>query len=627
MPEDALRRKLDALPRDPGVYQFLSAAGEVLYVGKAVNLRNRVRQYFHGGVADNPRLAAMTAKVADVEIIVTDTEVEALILETTLIKERKPRYNVDLKDDKSYPYIVVTNEPFPRVFSTRRIIRDGSRYFGPYTDVKGMHASLRMIRELYRVRSCSFQIDEESIRRKKVKVCLDYHIRKCDGPCEGLVSREEYGRMIREVEQILRGRTGALAASLREQMEEASKALRYEEAAELRDRIAALEVHNDRQKIVDLELADCDLVALATGDDDGCAVVFRIREAKIAGKQHFYLASVKDQPPGEVLEQFLGNYYQATDDLPALVAAAPEPPNREVLARWLSERKGEPVAVEPPAGGRLERLLAMCSKNASLLLGMLKIEREKRRSRTAPAVEVLGTDLGLESPPRRIECFDVSHTQGADTVGSMVVFVDGRPRPGEYRKFNILELDRPDDFAAMRELVERRYTRVLAENLPLPDLIVIDGGRGQLTSAMEALDGLRFREVAAERGARPAVIGLAKRLEEIHRPEHPEAQSIPKASAGLKLLQRVRNEAHRFAVEHHRVRRSGRTLATELDLIEGIGRRRATSLLAAFGSVEGVRGATEEELAPIVGKAVAAKIREYFAGSAPAQGVDSRPEP
>ncbi len=395
-------------------------------------------------------------------------------------------------------------------------------------------------------------------------------------------------------------------------MEAASTAMRYEEAAELRDRIAGLDVYNQRQKIVDLDLVDRDLVALAVKDNDGCAVVFKIREGKIIGKQHFYLSGLRGQEEPDVLEHFLGTYYLETDDLPAEIHLPVDFGNRHIVEEWLSRKKESAVEIVTPKAGIKARLMEMCRKNAELFLGMLLIQREKRRSTSAPAVELLGKDLGMERAPRRIECFDVSHMQGSDTVGSMVVFVDGKPRKSEYRKYNIASLERPDDFAAMREIVGRRYERVIAEGSELPDLIVIDGGKGQLSSAMEVFSRLRLPEVAEERGKKLRVVGLAKRLEEIHRPDAPEPQSIPKSSPGLKLLQRIRNEAHRFAVAYHRTRRAGRTLQTELDLIEGVGKKRATRLLEAFGSVQGVRFATPEQIAEVVGEATAEKIRRYF---------------
>jgi excinuclease ABC subunit C len=365
MSADDIRARLASLPTGPGVYQFISAAGDVLYIGKAVNLRNRVRHYFQGGVEKHPRLKAMTSKIDDLEVIVTDSEVEALILETTLIKQRKPRYNVDLKDDKSYPYIVITNEPYPRVFATRRVVRDGSTYLGPFTDVKSMHSSLKMIRDLYMVRSCNFTIDEESIRKKKIKVCLDYHIGKCEGPCEGLVSRERYASMIGEVEQLLRGRTAALVGRLRAEMEQASAGQRFEEAAGLRDRITALEVYHQRQKIVDLEQVDRDLVAVALRENDGCCVVFRVREGKIAGKQQFFISSVRGSSEAEVIELFLGTYYLDADDVPREVHLQVKPENEGVIAGWLSQKRGGRVDLVVPKIGEKAKLLKMCLKNAS----------------------------------------------------------------------------------------------------------------------------------------------------------------------------------------------------------------------------------------------------------------------
>jgi len=620
MSADDIRARLSSLPTGPGVYQFISATGEVLYIGKAVNLRNRVRHYFQAGIEKNPRLKIMTSKIDDLEVIVTDSEVEALILETTLIKQRKPRYNVDLKDDKSYPYIVITNEPYPRVFATRRVVRDGSKYIGPFTDVKSMHSSLKMIRDIYMVRSCNFTIDDEVIRKKKIKVCLDYHIGKCGGPCEGLVSGERYGSMIEEVGQLLRGRTADLVGKLRAGMEQASSEQRFEEAAGLRDRMTALDVYNQRQKIVDLEKVDRDLVAVALRENDGCCVVFRVREGKIAGKQQFFISSVKGSGEAEVIEHFLGTYYLDTDDVPREVLLQVKPEHETVLTGWLAQKRGGKVDLVVPQIGEKAKLLKMCLKNAELFLGMLVLQKEKRRAAVPPVVELLGRDLGLPRGPRRIECFDISHTQGADTVGSMVVFVDGVPRKSEYRNFNLASEAGPDDFASMREIVRRRYTRVLADGGLLPDLVVIDGGKGQLSSALDVIAELGIRPatelntISVGEG-RPAVIGLAKRLEEIYHPGAQDPQSIPKSSPALKLLQKIRNEAHRFAISHHRARRTRRTLQTELDLISGVGKKRANQLLGAFGSVQGVRFATTEQIAEIVGEATATKISQYFEAS------------
>jgi len=334
-----LREKLENLPTHPGVYQFKNATGEVLYVGKAVNLRNRVRQYFQKSYRPDRRRMAMVSKIKDVELIVTDSEVEALILETTLIKKIKPRYNIDLKDDKTFPYIVVTNEPFPRVFATRRVVRDGSKYFGPYTEVKNMHSSLKLIREIYRVRSCNYLIDEEVVRKRSIKICFDYHIKKCEGPCEGLQSREQYNEMIGDVIQVLRGKTASLVRSLEERMRRAAEELRFEDAARFRDQVEQLSVYDGRQKVVDQELLDRDLFAIAIEGDDACGVVFKVREGKINGRQHFYISSVEGKQEEDVLRQFLERYYFDATDIPLEVFLPKELEGKEVTEEWLTGRR------------------------------------------------------------------------------------------------------------------------------------------------------------------------------------------------------------------------------------------------------------------------------------------------
>lgn len=633
----SLAEKLESLPTKPGVYQFKNAEGRVLYVGKAVNLRNRVRQYFAAGLSTSggvrsrqsgSRIDVMVSKVSDIEIIVTDSEVEALILEATLIKQFKPRYNVLLKDDKSYPYIVITNEPFPRVFITRRIIRDGSRYFGPYTDVKNMRSSLKMIREIFKVRSCNFFIDDEAIRKRKIKVCLDYHIKKCDGPCEGLASREKYNSMINEVAQVLKGKTASLVRSLDGAMQKAAEELRFEEAAELRDRINQLSVYNERQKVVDAEMVDRDLFAIALEGDDACGVIFKVREGKIIGRQHVYMSGVEGKTEPDVVEQFVERYYLETEDVPTEIFLPAETENHSAIEQWLTEKRKAKAEIVVPKIGEKAKLMQMCRKNAELLLDELKLQKLKREDYIPHSVMALQRDLRLPKVPRRMECFDISNTQGTDSVASMVVFVDGRPRKTEYRKFKIRSVAGPDDFASMREVIERHYSRLLQEQGELPDLVMVDGGKGQLSSAVEVLERLGLRHNESTRPV-PSVtertipipepptphlpiIGLAKRLEEVFVPELSDPQSIPKTSSGLKLLQRIRDEAHRFAITYHRTLRQKRTLQTELDLIEGIGKKRAKELLESFGSVQGVKFATQEQLAEIVGEKEAAKIKDYF---------------
>ena len=619
-----LDEKLASLPAKPGVYQFVQEKGNVLYVGKAINLRNRVRQYFQKSRQPDPRLDVMVSKIHNVEIIVTDSEVEALILEATLIKQLKPKYNINLKDDKSYPYIAITNDPFPRVFVTRHVIRDGSKYFGPYTDVKNMRASLKMIREIFKVRSCNYHIDEEVIRKRTIRVCLDYHIKKCDGPCEGLVSREKYNAMINEVAQVLKGKTGSLVESLEKKMENAAQELRFEDAAELRDKISQLSVYNERQKVVDAEMIDRDLIAVASEEDRACGIVFKVRDGKIGGRQQVLLNGVEGKSAQEITEQFVEQYYLDADEIPREIFLQVELVNVAAIERWLQEKNDREhtsrrVEIVVPKIGAKAKLMLMCQKNAQLLLDEIKIQKMNYEDYIPHSVKALQRDLRLTRPPRRIECFDVSNIQGSDSVASMTVFVDGKPKKTEYRKFKIRTVEGSDDFASMQEVIGRRYSRLLQEQRGLPDLVVVDGGKGQLSSAVAILERLGLRQPFAEIEHRTSniahlpIVGLAKRLEEVFVPESSDPQSIPKTSSGLKLLQHIRDEAHRFAITYHRVLRRKRTLQTELDLIEGVGKKRAKELLEAFGSVQGVKFATQEQLTEIVGERIASKVKDYFA--------------
>ena len=619
----SLEEKLESLPAKPGVYQFKNAEGKVVYVGKAQNLRNRVRQYFSargarpnelggrgsasGGQqsrAFDPKLDALVSKIADVELMVTDSEVEALILEANLVKKLKPRYNVSLKDDKSYPYIVITNEPFPRVFVTRRIVRDGSRYFGPYTDVKTMRFALKTVRDIFMIRSCNYDLTPESIEKGKFKLCLDYHIKKCEGPCEGLVTAEHYNAMIDKVAKVLRGRTDDVVQSLQGEMEELSSDLKFEDAARVRDRFRALSVYGERQKVVDVKQVDRDIVAVASKGDDASGVIFKVRDGKVLGSHHYYLSNVEGKDEGEVLESLLERYYLEHEDIPAEISLSAEIASVDLVRSWLHEKRGDAVALEVPKAGDKAKLLFMVKKNAEFLLEELELQKMKRGELVPHSVKALQRDLRLTAPPRRIECFDISNIQGSDAVASMVVFVDAKPKKSEYRKFKIRTVSGPDDFASMREVVERRYSRLVEEQGALPDLIMVDGGKGQLSSAIEVLQTLNLTTVP--------IIGLAKRLEEVFVPNVSEPLTLPRTSSGLRLLQQIRDEAHRFAIEYHRKLRSKRILKTELDLIKGVGKKRATELLEAFGSVQGVKFATEEQIAEIVGSKVAAEIKEFF---------------
>ena len=603
--ELSLAEKLNSLPSDPGVYQYKNGDGKVIYVGKAQNLRSRVRQYFQKSRSSDPKLDALVEKIADVELIVTDSEIEALILEANLIKKYKPRYNVVLKDDKSYPYIVITNEPFPRVFVTRKIIRDGSRYFGPYADVKTLRFALKTVRNIFLIRSCNYDLTDLSIKKKKFKVCLDYHIKKCEGPCEGLVTRDHYGMMIQQVANVLKGKTVSVVETLQAEMQRLSLGLRYEEAGFVRDRIRALNVYNEKQRVVDAKSTNRDIAAVGVKGDDAAGVVFRIRDGKLVGSRSFYMANVEGRPEQELLENLLERYYLDEEDIPAEIILPVMLESEKLIKSWLETRTQSAIVFEVPKGGEKAKLISMVRNNAQFLIDELEVQRLKRADVIPHAVKALQRDLRLSDPPRRIECFDNSNIQGSDAVASLVVFVDAKARKSEYRHFKIKSIAGPDDFASMREVVHRRYTRLQQEESTMPDLIMVDGGKGQLSSAVEVLKQLGL-------GAIP-VIGLAKRLEEIFVPESAEPTLLPRTSSGLRLLQQIRDEAHRFAITFHRKVRSKRILQSELDLVKGIGKVRAKELLEAFGSVQGVKFATQEQLAEIVGPKIAEKLKEYFA--------------
>ncbi len=600
----SLGEKLDSLPAKPGVYQFKNPESKVIYVGKAQNLRNRVRQYFQKSRALEAKLDALVSKIADVELIVTDSEVEALILEANLIKKLKPRYNVLLKDDKSFPYIVITHEPFPRVFVTRRIIRDGSRYFGPYTDVKTMRFALKTVRDIFMIRSCNYDLTSESIARGRFKICLDYHIRKCEGPCEAKVSAEHYNAMIDKVAKVLRGKTDDVVVSLQSEMDQLAEDLRFEEAAKTRDRLRALSVYNEKQKVVEMKEVDRDIIAVALKEDDACGVVFKVRDGKVLGSHHYYMSNIEGKLEAEVLETLLERYYLDNEDIPGEISISGDVSSLDVIQAWLGGQRRAPVNVDVPKAGDKAKLVGMVKKNAEFLLEELQLQKMKRGDFVPHSVQSLQRDLRLSAPPRRIECFDISNIQGSDTVASMVVFVDAKPKKSEYRKFKIRSVAGPDDFASMREVVERRYARLIEEGGTSPDLIVVDGGKGQLSSAVEVLGKLNYSSTP--------IVGLAKRLEEVFFPGRSEPLLIPRTSSSLKLLQQIRDEAHRFAIAYHRTLRSRRILKTELDLIKGIGKKRATELLESFGSVQGVKFATEEQIAEIVGPKLASEIKEYF---------------
>ncbi len=602
-----LETKLNNLPDNPGVYQFLSEKGKVIYVGKARNLKNRVRSYFHVSVT-SPKTIALVKRINDFELIVTDNEIEALVLESNLIKDLKPRYNINLKDDKSYPFIKVTNEPYPQVYATRRVVKDGSKYFGPYTNVKDMKSALRMINQIFKIRSCKYNITQEAIDKKRFKVCLDYHIHKCDGPCEGLVSEKEYNDMVNEVIKLLRGKTDDLIKELTTKMEKAVEKMEYEKAAEIRDKRDQLNVIAARQKIVANDFGDRDVISIAYEGKDSACSVFNIRGGKLTAKKQLKLAIDENEAPEEIYAAALKFYYGEFVEIPKEILMEVTPTDKDTISTWLSVRAERKVKiVVPKKSSDALSLIRMCKQNAILQLKEIQIQKMKNQGNVPYSLSALQRDLRLNKLPKKIECFDISNLQGTDSVASMVVFVDGKPKKSLYRKFIIKTVDGPDDFSSMREVIERRYKKLKEDNEILPDLIMVDGGKGQLSSAVSVLDELGFEKYN--------IIGLAKRLEEVFFPDNSEPESIPKTSSGLKLLQQVRDEAHRFAITFHRARRSKRTITSELGEIKGIGKSTTDKLLKELGSLKAIKEADIETLTKTVGKAKAELLKNHFENS------------
>lgn len=609
-----LKERLANLPTRPGVYQHKDEAGNVLYVGKAKNLRNRVRSYFQNSRPHQGRIAALVRKIRDIEVIVTDTEAEALILENNLIKKLKPRYNVNLRDDKTYPYICIKNEPFPRVFPTRRIHRDGSKYFGPYTDVKNMKLMLHTIRSIFKVRTCSLNLKPEPIAAGKYQVCLEYHINKCAGPCVGNQEEESYNNTIHQIEKLLNGHTRELVSLLEDEMKRLSSEMLFEEAASLRDQVKALKKYSEKQRIVSQDFVDRDLFALSIDREinTACGVLFKVREGKVIGRQYKYLKPVEGVPDEDLMQSFVEYYYTEASFFPEEVFLSVMPSSPEPIEELLRTQRGKKVLLKIPERGDKAGLLRMVEANAKLLLNEYKLQKEKQEEGRIPhAVKALKSDLHLNQLPRHIECFDVSHLGGTGTVASCVVFEDGRPKKSAYRTFKIRNVEgKPDDFESMREAVSRRYKRIFEENGPWPDLVVIDGGKGQLSSAVSAL-----KKVDAY-GKFP-IVGLAKRLEEVFFPGDTDSLHIAKDSASLQLLQRIRNEAHRFAITFQRKQRQKKTLHSALYDIPGVGDKTAKKLLNKFGSFKRVKEASKEDLQKEVGNSLGAKVYDYVNNSKP----------
>lgn len=585
---EILQEKLKTLPDAPGVYLMKDAHGKIIYVGKARVLKNRVRQYFQSGKNHGAKVKAMVAKIADFETIITATEIEALILECNLIKKHRPRYNISLKDDKSYPYLRLTAEDFPRIILTRRVIHDGSRYFGPYTSGLAVKETLALLRKIFPLRTC---------KTFAKRPCLEFHIKRCLAPCANKISREDYMCFVNSAEKFLEGRTAQVERELFAQMNAAAETLDFENAARLRDILLAIKKVTEKQKIV-TDTGDVDAIGLARLENDTCAQIFFIREGKVTGRENFLLSGAADENDAQAVTEFIKQYYsraQISSTEILLPVALPED-DLKILSEWLCVK-----LIEPKRGVK-RSLVEMANKNAEKFLAEKSARRLLKNAQTLGAVEELKNFLNLPQLPRRIECFDISHIQGAETVASMVVFKDGVPDKKSYRRYKICSTEgKPDDFLSMREVTTRRYEK--ADNLP--DLIVIDGGQGQLSSALEIIRGA---------GHSVSVIGLAKQFELIFVENSSISIELPRESQALKLMQRIRDEAHRFAITYHRKLRCKRNLKSELDNIAGIGQKRRTELFKAFGTIAKIKSATVEELSavPSMTHTAAESLRRFF---------------
>jgi excinuclease ABC subunit C len=593
------------------------AAGKIIYVGKAINLRNRVRSYFHESQED-PKTRQLVRNIAHIEWIVVGSELEALILEMNLIKKHRPHFNIRLKDDKRYPYIKVHwADPFPKVTVTRQMVHDGSRYYGPYTSVWAVHQTLDVLRRIFPYLTC-----DREITGKDPRPCLYYDIKLCSGPCIGAVKQIQYRQMIDDLCHFLDGKTDPIIKRLRAEMEKASEELRYERAAALRDQIQAIDRVVEKQKVISSEGVDSDVIAMARADGEACVQIFFIRAGKLIGREYFVLEGAEDAADSEVVTQFIEQFYAEAATVPPEVMLPNEIEEAQIIQQWLrSRRGGEKVEITVPREGISKDLVQMASENATETLNALRAQWQADTNRQTDALAELQAALDLPGPPNRIECYDISNTQGTASVGSMVVFEQGVPSKKHYRHFNIQSVQGPDDFASMEEVLTRRFRRYQAaqekSGTPggkvdesfsrLPDLLIVDGGKGQLGRAVGVLN--RF-----ELTGKVPVVGLAKQQEELWFPNRPDSLLLPRHSQGLYLVQRIRDEAHRFAITAHRKRRGKIGLASRLDAINGIGPARRKALLKQFGSIEAIQQASLDELATVNGitPALAQVIKEQL---------------
>ncbi len=670
---EKIQSVLNSLPHKPGIYLMKDAEGTILYVGKAISLYNRVRSYFQESTDLSPKNRSMVAKVDDIEFVVVKNEVEALVLESNYIKQYRPKYNVLLRDDKNYPYIkVALTEDFPRVYRVRSFQRDGNRYFGPYTNSSAVDATLDLLNKLFAFRTCRYDASAWAPPRGTLPMlpasgeqtgngsneaavggdakgaatewkqkllprpCTQYYIHRCIAPCVGYATREEYDAVIQQVILFLEGKHDEVLKQLEKKMEEAAENLNFEEAARIRDRIKAVESILEKQRIISTEgQDDQDVIALASGDDETCAQVFFFRSGKLIGREYFILQGTRDSSPAEVMSSFLQQFYETAAHIPSEIVVEVEPEDKAVIQAWLKERRKGALSITEPKRGEKRRLVEMVKQNAQEVLEQQRIKWLTDSQKTQLALEELQAALNLAAPPQRIECYDISNTQGTNSVGAMVVFEGGRPKNSEYRRFKIKTVEGPNDFASHQEVLRRRFRRVAkaeaetiekeagesmgvepveeegagsadhAHDWALPDLIIIDGGKGQLSAALEVLQELHVDI---------PVVGLAKENEEIFIPGSPDPIILPRSSQGLYMVQRIRDEAHRFGITYHRKLRSDRTFKSVLDEIPGIGPRRKQALMKHFGSIRAISAASLEELAALDGmnRQAAEKVKEYI---------------
>ena len=623
MAQQKFAYRLRATPRKPGVYFMRDDSGEVLYVGKATSLRNRLSSYFSSRANLVPKIRRMVERVADFEFIVTESEQEALILECNLIKEHKPPYNARLKDDKSYPFIKIdTSENFPLVYITRNVTDDGSRYFGPFASAGSVRRTLSLLKKLFPYRSCT-----KTITGNDPRACLDFFIHRCVGPCIGAVDKEEYQEIIDQVILFLEGKTDRVVKGIKTRMDEAAEELEFERAAVLRDQLVAIEKVNEGQKVLHLTSENVDVIATSPGAREAWVEVFFIRQGKLIGRDHFIMNGTQDDTPGQIMTAFVKQFYDVTPYVPPRILVQHPVDEVQAIESWLKEKRQGAVHIHVPKRGEKLRLVQMVAENAKQGQEQLKVRQTIELANTDAAMAELQEALSLPNEPRRIECYDISNIQGTNSVGSMVVFEDGKPKTSHYRRFKIKSVEGVDDYSMMREVLTRRFRRLdkskdqQSENGSsngsaessnaqtwgiLPDLVLIDGGKGHLGAALQVFLELGINDIP--------LASLAKENEELFVPHMPEAIVLPRNSQGLFLVQRARDEAHRFAITFHRERRSKKSIASSIDLVPGIGPKRRRMLLRRFGSVKVLREAELDDIAAVPGMTLklARSVKEYL---------------